>query len=108
MKQKKTITTTATIYIHNYENRAIGPKEFQEEVASRVDDLQCDNDHFSEWLTDTKNLLAHEIFDLTEEERIKLQQEYDKQCTEDAEEELLEDTWFEQGVEVEVEIEVES
>ena len=26
---KKTITTTAIVYIHNYENRAIGPKEFQ-------------------------------------------------------------------------------
>lgn len=105
---KKTITTTATVYIHNYENRAIGPKEFQEEVASRADDLQSDNDHFSEWLSYTKNLSSGEVFNLTEEERTKLWQEYEKQCAEDAEEELLEDTWFEQEVEVEVEIEVES
>ena len=105
---KKTITTIAIIYIHSYENRAIGPKEFQAEVASRAADLQSDNDHFSEWLTYTKNLSSGEVFNLTEEERTMLQQEYDKQCTEDAEEELLEDTWFEQEVEVEVEIEAES
>lgn len=105
---KKTITTTATIYIHNYENRAIGPKEFQEEVASRADDLQRDTDHFSDWLTYTKNLSSGEVFNLTEEERTELQQEYEKQCVEDAEEELLEDTWIEQEVEVEVEIKAES
>ena len=105
---QKTITTTATIYIHNYENRAIGPKEFQEEVASRADDLQRDTDHFSEWLTYTKNLSSGEVFDLTEEERTKLRQEYEKQCAEDAEEELMEDYWIEQEVEVEVEIEAES
>lgn len=105
---KKTITTTATIYVHDYENLAIGPQEFREEVKSRAKELQGDNDHFSEWLTYTKNLSSGEVFNLTEEERTTLQQEYDKQCTEDAEEELLEDTWSEQEVEVEVEIEVES
>ena len=105
---KKTITTTAIVYIHNYENRAIGPKEFQEEVASRADDLQRDTDHFSEWLIFSKNLSSGEVFNLTEEERAELRQEYEKQCAEDAEEELLEDTWFEQEVEVEVEIEAES
>ena len=105
---KKTITTAAIIYIHSYENLAIGPKEFQKEVASRADYLQRDTDHFSEWLTDTKNLSSGEIFNLTEEERTKLLQKYEEQCAEDAEEELLEDYWTEHEVEVEVEIEVES
>ena len=106
MKQK--ITTTAIVYIHNYENLVIGPKEFQEQVASRAADLRDDNDHFSEWLSYTENLSSGEIFNLTEEERTKLRQEYEEQCAEDAEEELLEDTWIQQEVEVEVEIEVES
>ena len=106
MKQK--ITTAAIVYIHNYENLVIGPKEFQERVAFRAADLRDDNDHFSEWLSYTENLSSGEIFNLTEEERTKLRQEYEKQCAEDAEEELLEDTWIQQEVEVEVEIEVES
>ena len=104
---KKIITTTAIVYIHSYDNLAIGPKEFQKEVASRAADLQGDNDHFSEWLSYTENLSSGEIFNLTEEERPKLRQEYEKQCVTDAEEELLEDTWCEQEVEVEVEIEAE-
>ena len=99
-----TITAIATIYIHNYENKAIGPKEFQEEVKSRAEDLKADDDHFSEWLSYTQNLTAAEISHLTEERRSELLQEYAKQCLEDAEEELLEDTWFEQEVEVEIEV----
>ena len=102
---KKTITTTATIYVHNYENLAIGPKEFREEVKSRAEDLQRDTDHFSEWLTYTKDLSPGEVFNLTEEKRAKLLQEYETQCFEDATEELLEDFWREHEVEVEIEVE---
>lgn len=105
---KKTITTTAIVYIHAYENLVIGPKEFQGEVASRAAELRGDNDHFSEWLSYTENLSSGEIFNLTEEERTNLRQEYEEQCAEDAEEELLEDFWTKQEVEVEVEIEVET
>ena len=105
---KKKITTIATVYVNQNENMAIGPKDFQEEVASRADELQNDNDHFSDWLTYTRDLSSGEIFNLTEEERTKLRQEYEEQCAEDAEEELLEDYWSKQEVEVEVEIEVES
>lgn len=99
-----TITAIATIYIHNYENKAIDPKEFKEEVESRAEELKADNDHFSEWLSYTQSLTSAEIFHLTAEQRSELLQEYAKQCLEDAEEELLEDTWFEQEVEVEIEI----
>ena len=99
-----TITAIASIYIRNYENKAIGPKEFKEEVESRAEELKADNDHFSEWLSYDQNLTAAEIFHLTAEQRSELLQEYAKHCLEDAEEELLEDTWFEQEVEVEIEI----
>lgn len=104
---KQTITTNVIVYIHSYENLVIGPKEFQGEVASRAAELWDDNDHFSEWLTDTKNLSSGEVFNLTEEERTTLRQEYEEQCAEDVEEELLEDYWTKQEVEVEVEIETE-
>lgn len=102
---KKTITTTATIYVHNYENLTIGPQEFREEVKSRAKELQGDNDHFSEWLSCHQGLTSAEIFQLAEEERAKLLQEYETQCFEDATEELLEDSWCEHEVEVEIEVE---
>lgn len=105
---KKTITTTAIVYVHSYEDLAIGPKEFREQVAFSAADLRDDSDHFSEWLSCNQGLTSAEIFNLTEEERTNLRQEYEEHCTEDAEEGLLEDCWSKQEVEVEVEIEVES
>lgn len=45
---KKTITTTAIVYIHSYENLAIGPKEFKEGVELRAEEFRADNDHFSD------------------------------------------------------------
>lgn len=105
---KKTIITTATVYIHSYENLVIGPKEFREQVAFSAADLRDDSGYFSEWLFRNQGLTSAEIFNLTEEERTNLRQEYEEHCTEDAEEELLADYWTKQEVEVEVEIEAES
>lgn len=102
---KKIVPTTATIYVHAYEGLVLNAKEFQKEVACRATDLQSDDDRFSEWLSDSKNLTSSEIFHLTEEGRAKLLQEYETQCFEDAAEELADD-WNEHTVEIEVEVEV--
>lgn len=102
---KKTVTTTATVYVHAYEGLVANAKEFQKEIATRAADLQNDDDRFSEWLSDSENLMASEIFHLTEAQRAELLQKYETQCFEDAAEELADD-WNEHTVEVEVEVEV--
>lgn len=102
---KKTITTTATVYVHAYESLVVNAKDFQKEIAIRAADLQSNDDRFSEYLSDTKNLSSSEIFHLTEKQRAKLLQEYETQCFEDAAEELADD-WNEHTVKVEVEIEI--
>lgn len=103
-KKTKTVTATATVYIHESENRVLNAEGFQTEMALRATDLQGDTGLFDEWLTDVKDLSASEIFNLTKEERDKLWQEYDEYCTEAAKEELL-DEWTEHEIEVEVEVE---
>ena len=102
---KKTVTTTATVYVHAYEGLVANAKGFQKEIAARAADLQSDSDHFSDWLNDTENLSPSEIFHLTEEEKAKLLGKFETYCFEEAGEELADD-WNEHTVEVEVEIEV--
>ena len=102
---KKTVITNATVYVHAYEGLVLNSKEFQKEIETRAADLQSDDDRFSEWLSDSKDLTSSEIFHLTDEGRAKLLREYETQCFEDAAEELADD-WNEHTVEVEVEIEV--
>lgn len=102
---KKTVTTTATVYVHAYEGTVVNAKELQEEIAARAADFQSDDDRFSEWLNCTENLSHSEVFHLTEEERAKLLQRYETYCFDEAAEELADD-WNEHTIEVEVEIEV--
>ena len=102
---KKTVTTNAIVYVHADEGLVLNVKEFQKEVAGRAADLQSDTDYFSEWLIDAKDLSVCEIFNLTEEERTRLRQEFEEDCVDWARCGLLVD-WNEHTVEVEVEIEV--
>lgn len=103
-KKTKTVTGIATVFLHDSENLVLSAKGFRAEMACRATDFQSDTGLFDEWLTDVKDLSASEIFNLTEEERNKLRQEYNEYCTKAAKEELLE-SWSEYEIEVEVEVE---
>lgn len=102
-KPTRIITTTATVYINVSENRVLNAKDFRTEMICKAADLQSDTGYFSEWLIDAKDLSVCEIFNLTEEERTKLRQEFEEDCVDWARRGLLVD-WTEHKVEVEVEV----
>lgn len=103
-KKTKTVTGTAIVYINKSENRVLNAKNFRTEMICKAADLQSDTAYFSEWLIDAKDLSASEIFNLTEEERTKLRQEFEEDCVDWARCGLLVD-WTEHKVEVTVEVE---
>lgn len=98
------IATKAIVYVNADNTQRLGTQDFQKVVAARAAELRDMRGYLSEYLEYVQDLTSEEIFNLTEEERVKIRQEYEDQCLEDAVEELLRSAWSQQTVEVEVEI----
>lgn len=69
---------TIKIYVSHYEEEVTTEKEFFEEyVPDEISSLR-ESDTFNEWLTHESNLTYENIFYLTEKEKEKVKQEYEK------------------------------
>ena len=82
----------------------ISEKKFEEYVKERAEELRKSECHFENYLSD--NYTCGEIFDMNENEKTEIRQEYSGQCENDAREEL-EDDWDYNEFETEVKVPAE-
>ena len=86
----------------------ISKEQFEEYVKERTEELRETESQFEDYLSD--NYTCREIFDMNENEKTEIRQEYSGKCEDDARTELEED-WnyneFETEVEVPAEIALE-
>ena len=96
---------TATRFNHFFSAGAvISEEKFEEYVKERMNELRESENQFESYLED--NYTCKEIFEMGEDEKAEIRQEYSDKCEDDARAEL-EDEWEYNELQTEVEVSAE-